>query len=358
MRKFFMFFIILGIIVGSLIEIKNYIDKKEIDIVDNNIVVKNSNIMELNLAISEIDTLNPLRTKNSHVSDILKLVYEPLVLLDEQNQIEEALATSVTKKDDLTWIITLRENVTWHGGEVFSCKDVEFTINTLQDNLINSVYASNVKNIKSIDVVDDQTIVIVLNLPDAYFMSKLTFPILPHHYFKNEGMLDEEKANRPVGTGAYKFATFDENKIVLEANELWWNKENIKLKKINLIKYATYSESIKGFKSAEVDMILTTMHNWKENFGFIGINSYTFERSEYEVLIPNTQNKILKDTSVRRAILLAINRENIVSEVYEGNATIQDIPISSTSKYASTKSEYDLEKAKQILLNAGWIQKR
>ena len=81
---------------------------------------------------------------------------------------------------------------------------------------------------------------------------------------------------------------------------------NAKLKTINLNKYSTYSEEIKAFKSAEIDMILTNMYDWKEKFGFIGINSYKFENTEYEVLIPNTENKILADNSVRKAILYGI----------------------------------------------------
>lgn len=242
------------------------------------------------------------------------------------------------------------------GGEPFTAADVKYTIKLLLDNEIDSVYSANVSGIKSIDIVNDYSIVITLNEDDPYFISKLTFPILPEYYFKDESILDEEKAKRFVGTGSYKYESTEEEKIILTANDDWWKESDIKLRKIYLLNYPTYSEAIKGFKSAEVDMILTTMHNWKEIFGFIGINSYGYESSEYEVIIPNTENRILKDNSVRRAILQSINRENIINEIYDENAVIQDMPLMFDSKYWVPNAEYDVEKAKQILINAGWTE--
>ena len=69
-------------------------------------------------------------------------------------------------------------------------------------------------------------------------------------------------------------------KIVLTFNEEWWQEKESRLKNIHLKKYATYNEAIKAFKSSEIDMILTTMYDWKEKFGFIGVNSYKFESSQ------------------------------------------------------------------------------
>ena len=357
MKKILMFFITCGIIVGLIIGLKSQPQvNEEKNIQNETIQVSTKDASEINLSISDIDTLNPLRTKNSHIADILKLIYDPLISYDYEHQIEACLAKEWAKKDELTWIIKLRENVLWHGGEKFTSEDVKYTIETLMKNEILSPYASNVVNIKAVDIVDDVTIVLTLNEKDPYIMAKLTFPIIPRYYFKNEGIVDEEKSNRPVGTGAYKYFENTDEKLTLVANEEWWQDVEIRLKKINLKKYTTYGEAVKAFKSSEVDMIMTTMYNWKEKFGFIGINSFGFESSKYEVIIPNAQNKILKEPAVRRAILQAINRENIVSDIYDESASIQDIPIASVSKYQTKSTEYDLEKSKQTLINAGWTQ--
>lgn len=359
MKKVLVFFIIVGIIVGIVIGANAVqLKENEEDLTPSSGEKLQSTeiINELSLALPEVDTLNPLRTKNSYVADVLKLIYEPLVSFDDENQIESSLAVNWAQRDDVTWIIKLRENVYFHGGEKFTATDVKYTINTLLNNEIQSKYFANVSNISSVDLIDENTLVITLKTKDTYFPSKLTFPIIPEYYFKNEGILNEDKANRPIGTGAYQYDSSNDSEIKIIFNKNWWKDSKAKLSTIYLKKYSTYNEAIKAFKSSDVDMIFTTIYNWKEKFGFIGVNSHTFESSKYEVIIPNTSKTILKESSVRKAVLSAINRENMISSLYGGNAYITDIPIASNSKYATPSMEYDIEKAKQMLINAGWLQ--
>ena len=163
--------------------------------------------------------------------------------------------------------------------------------------------------------------------------------------------------NIPVGTGMYKYMSTDENIISLERNKSWWSvSANNRLEKIYLHKYSTYGEAIKAYKSSEVDVIVTTMSDWEKKFGTIGNNVYRYENTVFDTIIPNTKKLALSDSSVRKAILYAINRENIVAKVFNSNASIVEMPIHSISKFYSSdiSSEYNLDKAKQILLNAGW----
>lgn len=356
MKKILIFFIILGIVIGLLSGMDNQTTNIK-EVVDNsnyeNTVTENS---ELTLAISDIDTLNPLRTKRLHLSNVLKLIYEPLFSYDEQNQVVPILVEQWMKRDELTWIVRLRNDVKWHNGEKFTANDVKYTIDILINDVIDSIYKSNVLNISSVDVMDDKTLAITLKEADPYLLSKLTFPIISKNYFAEEEINNEIKSNILMGTGAYKYISENDYFITLSYNNEWWKKENHKLKTINLRKYSSYSEAIKGFKSSEVDMIVTNMYDWKENFGFIGINSYQYENTEYELLIPNTENKIFSDNSVRKALLYGINRANIISMIYDDNAVMADIPIMSNSKYAESSVEYDPEIAKQILINGGWNQ--
>lgn len=349
MKRFWMFFIFVSIAVGILIGVSNYNDDNLEKNEEKILKEINSYIDELTLSLSEIDTLNPLETKNLHVSYILQLIYEPLFMYDDKNQIAPVLVENWMQRDELTWIIRLKENIEWHNGEKFTAQDVAYTINWLLNN--ESVYNSNVKNILNVESLDEKDLIINLKEAEPYLISKLTFPIISKKHFEGTNEL-----NKMVGTGPYKYVTEYDSSIVLTSNEKWWKKENIKLKTINLKKYATYSEAIKAFKSAEIDMILTSMYDWKEKFGFIGVNSYKFENTEYEVLIPNIENKILSDKAVRKAILYGINRPNIVSTIYDENAVISDLPIMSYSKNAETNAEYDIETAKQILINGGWQQ--
>lgn len=355
-KKIVIFLIFIAIVFGLTSGIKSVKieddNKNEVEVLTNE--VNEIYRDEINISIAELDTLNPLKTKNSDVVAMLSLIYEPLVTYNSDDTIEYILAEDCTKLDEYNWIIKLRNSIKWHSGVGFTASDVVFTINALKNNDI--TYSSNVKNVNSMELIGDDTVKINLYSPDDFFVSKLNFPIIPEYYFKGENFNNENKASKMVGTGPYKYVTSDDDIIELAFNKNWWKENNAKLKKVYVYKYATYGEAIKGFKSSNIDLIVTNMSSWKEKFGTIGVNSYSFENSEYELIVPNCKNILLSDNSVRRAILQAINRENIINSIYNDNASVSDIPIHMNSKSSVSNAEYDIEKAKQILINAGWTQ--
>ena len=198
---------------------------------DNKTVYNNDSgdnyIHELNIPIMEIDSFNPLLTYNQQVINILKLIYEPLVSIDKEEKLKPTLATEWAQTSDTTYIIKLRNDVLWHNGSKFTADDVVFTINLLLSEDISSPYKENTKNILSIEAIDSYSVLITLNEKDELFIYKLLFPIIPMYYFKDGEILNENKNNIPIGTGAYRYATTNENETImkLERNNVWWNKE-------------------------------------------------------------------------------------------------------------------------------------
>lgn len=355
MKRILAFLIILGVLIGAFVTLRENFLNKELEPQAEETMSAQKDIDELNLPLIEVDTLNPLFTNNKQVSDVLKLVYEPLFDFDEKNKLVAKLASEWNEKDDLTWIIKLNKLATWHSGKDFSADDIIFSYKAIK-NSENSVYKENIKNISSIEKIDSKAIQINLLAKDEFLLYKLSFPIIPKYYFEND-LQNETKNMHAVGTGPYKYdAVLDNNVIKLIANTNWWKSEKFKLNKIYLYKYPTYGEAIKAFKSTEIDVISTTMSSWKKKFGAIGINIYPYENSKFETIIPNTKNSILNESSVRRMILSGINSENIIETIYDGNGKVSNCPIplnSYLNTYASSKS-YDVEKARQLLINAGW----
>ena len=350
MRKFLLPLITIGIFIGVTFSLKDIFTNDVIKEV-NNEIEHEVYIDELNLPIIEIDTMNPILTKNKQLSDVLKLIYEPLFDFDEKNKLVPKLATEWNEKDDKTWIIKLNKLASWHSGKEFSAEDIIFTYNEINKSE-DSIYKENIKNISSIEKLDEHTIQVNLLEKDRFVLYKLIFPILPKGYFDNSP--DSEVLN---GTGPYKYDSKLENGVIkLTANLQWWNSETFKLKKIYLYEYSTYGEAIKAFKSTEIDIIPTTMSSWQKKFGAIGINSYMYESSEYETIIANTNDSVLSDSSVRRAILTVINSENIIESVYNGNGEVSNYPVQNNSylNFNEENNNYDIEKAKKLLINAGW----
>ena len=153
-------------------------------------------VKELRLAISQMDTINPIISQNKHVQEISKIVFDSLIELKEDYSKEYALATEVSKIDDITYVIKLRENVKWSDGSDFKADDVRYTIELLKN--VNSVYSGNIQNVVAIDIIDDHTLRLTLNQNVPFFEYNLTFPIMSSEYYKDTDFMNSDKTNLPI----------------------------------------------------------------------------------------------------------------------------------------------------------------
>ena len=71
---------------------------------------RNGNEKEFNIGICNFDTINPILTKNLEIQHITKLIYEPLINITEDFNVEPCIAEEWSKIDELTYIIKLNEN--------------------------------------------------------------------------------------------------------------------------------------------------------------------------------------------------------------------------------------------------------
>ena len=87
---------------------------------------------DLRLAIAELDTFNPILSNNRNVQEVTKIIYEPLVTLNENYKLEYCLAEEIAKIDDVNYVIKLRKGVLWENNTNFTADDVYFTIDTIK----------------------------------------------------------------------------------------------------------------------------------------------------------------------------------------------------------------------------------
>ena len=159
-------------------------------------------VRELRLAISGLDTINPIISRNKYIQEISKIIFDPLVTIDENYAKSYALASEISKTDDITYIIKLKEDIKWSDGTEFKADDVKYTIELLKN--YNSVYSNNVQNINTVEIIDDYTIKLVLIQPLQFFEYNLTFPIMSSEYYKDIDFFNSDKTNMPLGTGKFK----------------------------------------------------------------------------------------------------------------------------------------------------------
>ncbi len=310
---------------------------------------------DLRLAISQLDTINPLRTNNKDVQEITKIIYDPLISLNENYKLEYYLAEEIAKSDDLTYVVKLRKGVLWQDNTNFTADDVKFTIELIQ-NGVSPIYSENVKYITETEIIDSNTVRIKLSEPVPFFEYNLTFPIMSQKYYANEDFALSDKI--PIGTGMFKISEVSSNVIKLLPNETYWDLPNRKpmATEINVNLYSTIGECYLAFKNGEVDVLTVNVNDIENYIGNLGYNKIEYKSREYDFLVLNTANELLSDPAVRKAISLSIDKNALVASCLGKGYTPSNFSLD-MGNWLYTRDlnlAIDTEQAAQILNNVGW----
>ncbi len=123
------------------------------------------------------------------------------------------LLCTYSTEDSRTWILTVREGMTWHDGQPVSAADIQFTLEYL-DSQNGGGYADSYEDIR---LVDERTIALELAEPNPRHLASLTtLRILPKHIYQDvtdDSALPSDEAN--IGCGPYRFVRFDADAGVL-----------------------------------------------------------------------------------------------------------------------------------------------
>lgn len=319
-------------------------------------------ITDIRIPVSNFDTINPILSKNQNIQDISRLIYEPLLNIDENYKIELCLAKEWSKVSATSYVIKLKENIKWHDLVEFEAKDVQFTMDKIKNEVTDSIYAWSLEKVLSVEVIDKYTIRINLSEEVPFFEYNLTFPIMANHYYINENFKTSGKNNNPVGTGQYKVVENVDNSLKLKKSDEWWKKESkdAKLEVITVNKYANIGEVYNAFKIGNIDLLTTKSIDTDINIGTIGFQNKSYRGRKLDFIAINTTNSILKNKEVRQAIQYAIDKQNIVSSVYKGKYDISNFVLDYGNYLYNQEKihyEYNQEKAKQILVDNGWEYK-
>ena len=357
--KYIFIIFVIGLIGFGIYKMKTNDQKVENETVDQTSTVTTIQT-DLRLAICEFDTINPLLTNNRNVQEITKIIYEPLVTLNEAYKMQYCLAEEIAKTDNLNYIIKLRQGVLWQDGTKLTANDVRFTIDMIKNGGINTVYANNLSNVVALEVIDETTLKITLSNPVDFFEYQLTFPILSANYYQNQDFATTEKNIAPIGTGMFKIAKVDSNIIKLEKNESYWDtSKDAMAKEININLYGSAGELYNAFKNSEIDLIDVKIDNVEEFIGSIGYKKIEYKSRNYDFLAINTANPLLTDISVRQALSKIIDKNNIVASCL-GTGYVPSNFSLDMGNWLYTKDlniQPNAEEAAQILTQNGWEYK-
>ncbi len=324
----------------------------------------------------EPDTLNALFSSQTVSSVIYGLVTEPLIDISPDGQYIPKLAEVVptatnggVSADGLTLTYKLKKGVKWSDGKPFSSKDVAYTFKVIMDK-DNGIPNSGYDLISKLDTPDDTTVVATFKELYAPYLT-LFSSILPEHPFNGQTAIEKNDFSRkPLGTGPFvvKNWTSQEN-ITMERNPNYRDAGKPYLDGIIFRIIKSRESAIQSFIANEVDVIWDLTEEQipqfdKMNDAVLDIaQSVSTERLVLNMSNPKgdkpgdptTQHPVLGDLKVRQAIQLGINKKLLTDSLLYGKTTVATAVIpQGWAKSKADPSEFNPEKAKAMLEEAGW----
>ncbi|MDP4181967.1 MAG: peptide ABC transporter substrate-binding protein [Bacillota bacterium] len=312
------------------------------------------------------DTLNPILTNNLYVKDFSQFIFESLVKLDKSQRPVPVLADKwEVSKDGLTWTFYLRNNISWHNNTPFTADDVEFTIKSILDPKISSVYKKNLEDVSAYSAVDKRTIKLILKQPNSFLAELMTFPIISKSYFNGEDLLTTKKNDNPIGTGPYKFVSSDgKSQIKLALDEKWWRAAALRkdqtlplIAEINIVLENNTKDALNDFQDDKIDVAFIKNRDFSKFSGRTDVFLKKFPSNNYEFISLNLTNPVLQDKIVRQAMAYAIDKVKLIDKIMPGEAIAADIPvIPDTWLYETNALSYvpSSKSAKDLLTQNGW----
>ena len=320
------------------------------------------------VALSEkFSTLDTLTSTGSDAAAdrVRTLIFNSLVKKDENFDYVGELAGAIeTSPDGKAITFKLRDNVKFHNGKDFTSADVKYTFDELFKSggfksgaFFDTVEGSRMPHIISIETPDAKTAVFNISrsaLKNQLLSNLVAIPIIP------EGTVTQQKTS-PIGSGAFKFVNFDQSQDIVEllANSEYWDGAP-KIQKLRVKTVADANSLQAELQSGNVDIAPLPTNLSPDTLNSLGQNPNLkvekFDGSNIQYIGFNTQSLSIDNVKIRQAIAYSIDREKIINELLLGQAAIASsvLPVKSWAYDVGTQYNYDPQKAKFLLQEAGY----
>ena len=279
-----------------------------------------------NLPFGEPASLDPIKAYNYAENTVVANLCEGLMQLQPDYTVQPNLAESVESPDASTWVYTIRQGVEFWDGETMTTDDVMYSLGRQLDPNEGSYWSGGVvNNIASIEKTGDWEVTVKLIEPDSTFNSYLATPI-GNIVEQAHRVAAGESYGTPSGgvmcTGPYSVGAWNQGQsISLERNDNYWNTDKVaKTAQVDIsfivdaaaISNALTTGAIDGSYDVPLGSI-ATLQSATDGSLILG-------RSLQLIAIIGTGNGAFADPAVRKALMLATDREAIAATVFEGTA--------------------------------------
>ena len=297
------------------------------------------------------DSLDPHKAVAAGTKEVLFNLYEGLVKPDSSGELQPAIASDYSISEDATtYTFTLREGVKFHDGSMVTAEDVKYSIDRCADTTNGEPLVEAYSNIKSVNIVDEKTVEVVLNTADSDFLANMTTAIIPAS--------NENPDTNPIGTGPYRYVSRSpqENFVVEKFDEYWGTPANIE--NVTFRVCANADSIVMNLQGGSIDMFarLTTTQASQLGDQFDVLEG---TMNLVQALYLNNAVEPFNDERVRQALCYAVDPQGIMDLISDGKGTeIGSSMFPAFEKYYMPELNdvynQDFDKAKELLAEAGY----
>jgi peptide/nickel transport system substrate-binding protein len=322
---------------------------------------------------SEIDTGGTLTFFESEIAPSLDphngmgygtaeqyIPYDQLFTYNQDLEWRHELATDIQIPDNQTYVFPLREGVTFHDGSEWNAEVAKWNFDRLLSDY--SPESANLSVIDEVEASGDMELTIHLSEPFAPFLDNLNSSA----YFVSRAALEGKENSwmqqNPVGTGPFKFESWDtqNNRLTYTRNEDYWKEDSegntlpyldtwefqgIPEPTTRLNAFQENGNYVHGVPTESVSQL-------RENDDYSLVNSLG-QSNTIDYLTMNTQKGPFSDPKVREAAYYAIDNQEILEFTSETEKIVGPLPESNWGANTSIEPEYDPERAQGLLEEAG-----
>jgi peptide/nickel transport system substrate-binding protein len=287
---------------------------------------------------------------------ILNAVYDYLVDVDVENNIQPRLATSWERSEDgLTFTFTLSPDATFHDGSPVTAADVVWTFDRLRDPASELPTVELYSNVESIVAEDDQTVVFTLQETNPFFLYDLS---------DNHALIVKAETEDPAdfnGSGPFQVVDYSaENRITLEANPNYFIEGKPGVANLEIIFFSDQAAAVAAIRSGQIDLLMRMptplFQTLQESPELV---TYNIPTNGFDLVRLRSDQEPGSDPNVVQAMKLATDADAIIDIVTLGlGAPSKNSPIGPTfQQWHAGDLEVparDPEAARALLAEAGY----
>jgi peptide/nickel transport system substrate-binding protein len=333
--------------------------------------------------------LNPHFAVGTKDQEASRIFYEPLAGWDADGNLVPMLAVEIPDfengglaRDGMSVTWKLKPSVRWHDGKPFTADDLVFTSEYASDPATAAVSIGSYKDVK-VEKIDPLTVRVLFAKPTPYWANAFVGwrgMIIPKHLFepfKGDKSRDAPANLKPVGTGPYRFVAFNPGDLVTgELNRDYHvpNRPHFDLIEIKgggdavsaaraVLQTGEYDfawniqvedEILQRLEKAGKGRVEIDRGGNMEHIQLNGTDPWT--EVDGERASAKTKHPLLSDPAVRQALTLLVDRASVQEHIYGRTGILTGNFLNYPERYRSntTKWEFNIEKANQLLEAAGW----